>query len=180
MPVAADAQNLQVDAARRANGLLVRRAIGIVIASDAAIRDMNVACGHVDVAEEIFAHEIVIALGMRSGKAEILVQIESYNLREIKRACLVQAREMLVQADHRVTGSEAKSEGWFVSDGAGDELRGLFVHLFVVALQDHQHAEASRYSLTFMTGGFVAQRKLRHIPTVQRNRRITRLCRSER
>ena len=88
---------------------------------------------------------------------------------------------MLIQADHRVAGGETKSEGWLLLDGAGNELRGLLVHFFVVALQDQQHVEAFRNSLTFITWGNLSRKeKFGDASTAHLNRRITRLCRSER
>ena len=147
MAVAADAKELQVDPAGSADCLLVGRAVSVVIAPHAAIRDVNVARGHVHVAEEVFLHEVAEALGMRGGQAEVFVEIEGSDVREIERAGLMQADEMLVEANHGVAGGEAESERRFFLDGAGDKLRGLLVHFFVVALQDDQHAQPFRNSL---------------------------------
>ena len=110
MSVAANAEKLEVDAARGANRLLVGRTISIVIAADAAVRDVDVALEYVDVAKEVLVHEMVIALGMGSRQAEVFVEVESDDAGEIERTGLMEAHEMPVKAEHGISRGEAESE----------------------------------------------------------------------
>src|SRR6266699_1431795 len=108
--VAANAEQLEVDAACGANRLLVGRAIDTVIAADAAVRDVDVAREYVDVAKEMLVHEMVITLGMGSTQAEVFVEVESDDAGEIERTGLMEAHEMPVKAQHGISRGEAESE----------------------------------------------------------------------
>src|SRR5215472_4040838 len=149
MPVTADAENLEVNPTGGPDRLLVGSAVSIVVSADATVGNVHIARRHVYVAKEILLHEVLETLRMRAGQALVFVKIERADLREIERACLVQANELLVEADHGAAGGKAERERWFFLDRAGDEQRGLLVHFFVVALQDDQHAQPFRTSRMF-------------------------------
>src|SRR5690349_8431820 len=57
MPIAPNAEKLEVDTACGADRVFVGGAVGIVVGADAAIGDMNVARWHIDVTKEMFMHK---------------------------------------------------------------------------------------------------------------------------
>src|SRR5258708_15584512 len=101
--VAADAENLQVDAARIANGLFVGRTILMVVSLDGAIGDVDVAGRHVHVSEKILMHEMVKTLRMVRREAQVFVEVECDDPREIQFLLVVQANELLVHSKHRAS-----------------------------------------------------------------------------
>ena len=108
--VAADAEELQVDAAGLADGVFVGFAVVVVVATDGAIGDVDVVGIDVDVGEEILLHEMMETLRMRGGEAEVLVKIESDDLGEIERAGFVETDEFLVDGDHGAPGGQAEGQ----------------------------------------------------------------------
>jgi hypothetical protein len=141
--IAADAKKLQVDAAGLADGVLIGFAVVVVVAADGAIGDVDVVGIDVDVCKEIFLHEVMEALRMRGGEAEVFIEIESDDAGEIERAGFVEADEFQVDGDHGAAGGQAESEGRLAAHGAGDELRGLAADFGGVTFEDDQHAGRS-------------------------------------
>src|SRR5207248_2778347 len=88
--IAADAEDLQVDAAGAANILLVRSAVLLVIAFDRAVRNMDVARRNIDLGEEVLLHEMPEAPGVIRGEAQILVEFEGTHAGKILGIVLVQ------------------------------------------------------------------------------------------
>src|SRR5258708_35787349 len=74
--VAADAADLQVDAARLANGLFVGRTITIVVSLDGAIGDVAGAGRPGHVSAKILMHEMVKTLRMVRREAQVFVEVE--------------------------------------------------------------------------------------------------------
>jgi hypothetical protein len=141
--VAADAQDLEVDAAGLADGLFIGGAVLIVIAADGAVGNVDIARIYIDAREEIFVHEMMEALRMCGGKTEIFIEIKSNDAGEIERALLVERDELFVDADHGAASGQAKRQSRFFAYRAGNELSGLKANFFGVAFQDHQHAASS-------------------------------------
>src|SRR5258707_13826502 len=79
---------LEIDSAGFADGFLIGGAVLIVIAANGSVGNVDVAGIHVDVREEMLAHEMMKTLRMRRGKSEIFVKIESNDAREIERTLL--------------------------------------------------------------------------------------------
>jgi hypothetical protein len=109
--------SLQVDTAGVADGLFVGRAVTVVLAFDRAIGDVDVLLSDIDVGEEMFAHEIVEALRVRGGQAEVFVEIEGDDTRKVEALFAVEAGEFLVHADGGAAGGEAEADGGISADG---------------------------------------------------------------
>src|SRR5260370_34060285 len=103
--VAADAENLQVDAAGIANSLFVGGAILLVASLDRAIGDVDVGGRYVHMREKILLHEIVKTLRMACWEAQIFVQVEGDDAREVQFLFAVQADQFLIHLQRRVARS---------------------------------------------------------------------------
>ncbi len=84
MSVAADAEDLQIDAAGVLNVIFIGGAVFFVVAGDGAVGDVNVAGVDVHVRKKMFQHEVVKAVRMLGGNSEIFVEIESEHARKIE------------------------------------------------------------------------------------------------
>src|SRR5262249_46532152 len=102
--IAADAEKLQVDSAGVADGLLVLFAIRVVITGERSFRDVDAGVRNIHVSKQMLLHKGAETLRMRWRNAEILVEIEPNNAREIKMLFAVQANEFAIEADHRAAG----------------------------------------------------------------------------
>jgi len=71
--IAADAKNLEIDTTMRFDGLLVSRAVSVVIAGDGAVGNVNIPRGEIDMRKKILLHEKMEALWMGSGQSQIFV-----------------------------------------------------------------------------------------------------------
>src|SRR5258707_3432868 len=81
--IATDAKNLQVDAAGSFDGLFVSLAIGVVIAGDVAVGNVDIFRSEIDIRKEILLHKKMEALRVRSRQSQIFVEIETGGSREI-------------------------------------------------------------------------------------------------
>ena len=111
--VVAQAQKLQVNAASEQDGSLVSIACGLSVGVG-AIGHMRVLGAHVDLAEQVLLHEVVVALLVIGRQAAIFVQIERCNAREVDALGFVArgqtqhaARLFLDQVDNHVGGGFA-------------------------------------------------------------------------
>ena len=109
MPVAPDAQKLQVDSPGLPNGVLVRSAVIIIVSANRSIGDVDVSRIDVDVSKKIFLHEVVKTSRVGGGKPQVFVEIESYDAGEIERGLLVKPHKMFVDADHGAAGGQSES-----------------------------------------------------------------------
>src|ERR1700686_1590078 len=128
--VAADAQDLQVDASRIANALFVGGAVLAIVFFQRAVRNMNVGRRDVHVRKKVLAHEVGEALRMVGGKSQVFVQIEGDHARKIERLFPVQANQLLIHAEGRATGRQAKAKIGIAADGIGDDARRFAAEFF--------------------------------------------------
>src|SRR5262249_33250853 len=91
MAVAADSEKLQVDTAGLANGLLVFFTGRIGVASQRGLLHVNAGSRNIHVSEEMVLHEGVEALGVRRSDAEVFVEIEGDDPREIEMLFAIEA-----------------------------------------------------------------------------------------
>src|ERR1700743_849804 len=139
MPVAADAEDLQVDSAGVADGLLVSGAIAIVIFRNRAVGDVDVFRFRVHMPKQILVHEVGKALGMRRWKAEIFVEIEADDAGKIERLFAMHANEFAVEGEHRAAGGEAEANLGIAANGAGDDARAFAAELCLVGFENEEH-----------------------------------------
>lgn len=123
--VAADAQDLKIDAASVANGLLVRGAVAFEIGGDGAVGDVNVRGGDVHVREEMLLHEMMEALSMIGGEAEVFVEIEGDHARKIEGLLAMQAGQLFVHFNGGAAGGETQAQLGISADGVGDNAGGF-------------------------------------------------------
>ena len=96
--VQAHAEQLQVNAARRLNGCIVALTLPLGIEL-CAVRQIDALCRHIHRVEEVFVHEIVIALVVIGCQAAIFVQIEGRAAAEIHITLVIPFNQLLVNAD---------------------------------------------------------------------------------
>ena len=110
MSIAPDSQKLKINSAGLPNGFFIRGAVLVVVTANGSVRDMDIAGFDVDVSEEIFMHEMMKALRMRGGKAEVFIEIKGDDTRKIKSALFMECYKMFVNADHCVAGGQAQRQ----------------------------------------------------------------------
>jgi hypothetical protein len=84
----------------------------------------------VHVPKKVLMHEVVIALRMVHRQADVLVEIERRDAREVELLLLMQPHQLLIQPEHGV--------GLGVEQFR-DDVRRDFAHLRVVPLNDDFH-----------------------------------------
>ena len=107
VPGAPDAEQLQVDAARLGDHLLVApTGLRDLLRRDRAIGDVDV--GRVDVheVEQVLLHEPDVALQVLGPHREVLVEIERDHVLEGELLLLMEAHELVVDPGRRRTGGE--------------------------------------------------------------------------
>ena len=119
--VAAEAEELDVDPAGVENALFVTAALGVKIGRR-AVGHVGALWVDVDVAEEIFPHEIPVGLVVRAGEADILVEVKGRHAAEIEPFVAVETDEFLIEAERGAAGGEAEDGVGFFADDAGDDL----------------------------------------------------------
>src|SRR4051794_7154419 len=117
--VRAEAENLQVDAARPLDGPLVLRAFGREIAGR-SVQEMDAARRHVDAAEEMRLHERAIAGRIMSLEADEFVQVERRYAREVDRFARGKASEVAVERNGCAAGWQPQHEPRPARDRGGD------------------------------------------------------------
>src|SRR5438552_2164394 len=145
--VGADAQDLQVDPAAFRDTLLVPFAEGGVVAGRPG-GNIDVLPRDVHLPEEVLIHEVVVALWMIRGQTDVFVEVERRHAREVDLPRLVQAYQLLIQAEWRGPGRHTEYGIRLGVEHVDDELRRHLAHLLVVALDDDFHASALRFPAT--------------------------------
>ena len=109
VPRLADAEQLEVDPARRVNGLLIRVArFRDALAWGHALGDVHVLLRDVHVREEVLPHVAVIAVGTVGRHRVVLVEIERDDAREIDVPRLVAADQLFIDAQRSTARGEAE------------------------------------------------------------------------
>jgi hypothetical protein len=130
---AADAEDLEVYAARLRDGLLVRAAVGGEVGlRDRAGRNVDVLLPDVHVLEEVLLHPGAVRLEGRRGDGPVLVEAERDDARKVQALVAMQASQFAVHVQGRVAGREAQhgrpalgiAAADEVKDAAGDDAAG--------------------------------------------------------
>ena len=109
VPGAADAEELEIDAAGVADGALVRRALrGHVLLAAGAVGDVDVRRRDVHVVEEVLLHEAPVALQRLRCHGPVLVQVERHRVAEREAFLAMEPHQFLVDALWRGSGGQAK------------------------------------------------------------------------
>ncbi len=105
----ADAEQLEIDAAGRANRLLVRGArFRDALAGGHTLGDVNVLLRDIHVLEKILPHVPVIAVGAVGRHRVVLVEIERDDVRKIDVAGLVAADQLFIDPEGRAPRRETE------------------------------------------------------------------------
>ena len=105
MAIAADAQQLHIDAARGTDGFVISAGLRLQIGGVAVGYEMGL---HIDAMEQFFLHEGVIAAGMVFRNAAVFIQIIAGALGKIQNPRLMPGDQLLIAADGRRTRSQAQ------------------------------------------------------------------------
>ena len=136
--VVAQAQKLQVNAASEQNGSLVGIACGLSVGVG-AIGHMRVLGAHVDLAEQVLLHEVVVALLVIGRQAAIFVQIERCNAREVDTLGFVALGDFGVEALRRGAGGQAQHAARLFLDQVDNHVGGGFAHFLIVFGHENLH-----------------------------------------
>ena len=139
MAIAADPENLQIDAAGLTNRLFIGGAILVVIAPARSIGNVNVCGIDVDVAEKILLHEVAKTLRMIRGQADVFIEVERRHLREIQIFLAVHSRQFGVNTDRRGSGRKAERQRRVSTHCARDNPRRFAVQLIAICLEHYEH-----------------------------------------
>ena len=101
--VAAEAEQLDVDAAGLDDAGFVGAALGVEIGRD-AVRNMGAGDVDVDMPEKIFLHEKPVRLGVCRRQADVLVEVERRHFAEIQALIAMQSDQLLVKPERCATG----------------------------------------------------------------------------
>ncbi len=112
VPAAADPQNLQVDAPRPPDLLLVAGTVFLHLRmADGAVRNVDVRGRDIDVVEKNLLHPEAITVRIVRRHRKIFVQVECDDAGEIQAGFLVQADELAIQSDRRRAGGQTQHRG---------------------------------------------------------------------
>ncbi len=107
VPVAADAQQLHVDAAGPGDGGLVLAAMLVEpIGRDQTVGDEDVLGADVDVVEKVLVHPAVIALQPLGPQAQVFVEVERDDVDQVEPLVLVQSHQLAIDAHRRAAGRQ--------------------------------------------------------------------------
>jgi hypothetical protein len=145
MAGAADAQDLQVDAAGGANRFFVAPAmVHHALDREAAVRDVNVFGTDVDVVKKLPAHEMDIGMDRIGRHREILVEVEADDIGETQPFLPVQAHQLAVNARWRGAGGKTQHAHFarfiFLADQVGDLLGHRLRGFPGIGINDGRHA----------------------------------------
>ena len=127
----AEAQKLKVNPAERGDQSVISGTFGGDILRH-AVRKMDVLRLYIDAAEEVLAHEIVVALFILRGEAAIFVEVHRFHFGEIDVALAVPVDKLTVNAERRGTGSEAEHTARIENNLRGDNVGRFAAHSGVV------------------------------------------------
>ena len=116
--VAANAKNLDINAACLGNGFIIAGAFRLLVGG-VAVGDMGAGRVDVDMIEQLGLHKAVIALLVLNRQSAVLIQVKGLRLGEIQHAGLAQANQFLIGGNRGGAGGQAQHGG-----GLGKHLRG--------------------------------------------------------
>ena len=109
MPGPANPQYLNVQSARRLNGLLITlTVIEYLVSRNAPIGDVDVPGGNVDVIEKLVVHEPPVAFRMLALKTVVFVQVEGDDVPEAEPLVPVRGDQALVEPHRGRTSRQAE------------------------------------------------------------------------
>jgi hypothetical protein len=118
--VATEPEELDIDAAGVEDALFVATALGVKVGGR-AVGHVGAFLVDVDMAEEIFPHEIPIGLVMGAGEADVFVEVKRSHPAEIEAFFAVEANKLLVETERSAASGEAEDGVGFFADNTGDD-----------------------------------------------------------
>ena len=158
--VVADAQQLQVHTAQAADQRVVARTLGVHVLGH-AVGQVGGALGQVHMVKQIVVHEVVIALVVLPGQAQVFIQVHRAHTGKIHIALVVPVHQLHIRAHRAGTGGQAQHAVRLQDDLGRNQVGGLAAHIRIVfGAKDLQHTCRS-----FCFGpGRAAERRLYTLP----------------
>ncbi len=120
---AADAENLEVEAATGLDLVFVGLAVGRnLLGGERAAGEVHVLGLDVDVIEQVGVHEVPVGLHVLMGQARVLVEVEGRHVGEGEALLLVEADQLGVEGQRRGARGEAQHNPLALGSAAADEL----------------------------------------------------------
>jgi hypothetical protein len=126
----ADAQQLEIDAARRDNGGFIRTALRVhLLARPRPIRDVYVRGIDIHVREQILPHEAMVRVNARRWHRPVFVEVERDHTSKAQPFVAMQTNELAIHANRSGAGGESEHDRPFVfgagANDGGDSARHL-------------------------------------------------------
>ena len=137
-PGLADAQQLQVNAAKALDGGFIAPAFLIQVRGQ-AVGQVRVPRVHVHMPEQVVVHVIAVGVRVRGEQPDIFIQVEGAAEREIELLLPVQAHQVLIDALHRAAGGQAQNQVRVGAQFAGHDSRHQGGGGFFIGLYDDFH-----------------------------------------
>src|SRR5699024_10610500 len=124
-------EQLQVNTADKVDHIIIAAAFffGVQVG---AVRQVDAVGVNVDMVEEVFMHKVPVALGVVPLKAAVFIQVDGGNLGKIKVILVVPIDELLIDADRRGTGGQAKHAVRLHDNLGRDDVGGFAGHVIVI------------------------------------------------
>ena len=136
--VAADAQQLKIDAVMLLNDPVIPGALQSAVGLGAVRQEASVR-RDIDMVKQILPHEAAVALGMVPGQAAVFVQVDGNRLPEIQLALLIPLNQMAVGADGGGAGGKAQHALGVQGHLRGDDVRSLQAHVIIIFRTNQSH-----------------------------------------
>lgn len=141
VPIWPKPQQLEINAAKLADGRVVMAALRVAVLGH-AIRNVRVPQVNLDMVEEILPHEMRIALRMAGGQPDIFIQIYRRYLPEINIALMLPRDELLIRANRAGAGCQSKNGIGFQNHLRRKNVRRLSAEMLVIPCANDLHIAA--------------------------------------
>jgi hypothetical protein len=138
MAIYANSQDLQIDAAALLDPLFIPTTEGLIIFR-CSRRHVDILSGNVDIFKKMLVHKIVLTLGMLFSQADVLIEIESGDLRKVDFTLAEHPNQFPVQADMSVTSSQPQHGVGLGVQDLGNCLGCCLTQFVVIFFDDDFH-----------------------------------------
>lgn len=139
VPVGADAEQLQVGAVAGCEGV---EAGQLRLGRGVALGDDEAALGHAHSIEKIFAHVVVVGVGVITGQPLIFVKVDDAGGRKIGLAGHVVLHQPLVDGQGSGPGGQPQQHIFFAGEGGGDVFGGAGGAVLIAGGDDQFQCES--------------------------------------
>ena len=138
MPIVADAEQLQIDAAERLNKALIAHSLLFKVIC-VAVRHMCVRLVDVHVVKEVVVHEIAVAVRVRTVQTAVFVKVYGAHFGKVQYAVLIALYKIFIGANRRRACCKAQHAVRLQKHLAADDAGCNGAHFFIGFRFDNTH-----------------------------------------